>query len=64
MLKISCIDLNQQYREIKKDLDVGLDKIMQRGNFILGQEVALFERQFAEYCQIKFIVKAIKKIMW
>jgi dTDP-4-amino-4,6-dideoxygalactose transaminase len=55
-MKISFLDLSQQYREIKKDLDASFKKIMQRGDFILGKEVALFEQEFAKYCNRKFAV--------
>lgn len=55
-MKIPFLDLNQQYREIKKDLDIALRKVMRRGDFILGKEVSLFEREFAKYCQRKFSV--------
>jgi len=55
-MKMPFLDLSQQYREIRKDLDIALRKIMQRGDFILGKEVALFEQEFAKYCNRKFAV--------
>jgi len=55
-MKVPFLDLSQQYKEIKKDLDIALRKVMLRGDFILGKEVALFEQEFAKYCNRKFAV--------
>lgn len=55
-MKISLLDLSQQYREIKKDLDIVLRGIMLYGDFILGEEVKLFEQDFAKYCNRKFAI--------
>lgn len=55
-MKVPFLDLSQQYKEIKKDLDIALRKVMLRGDFILGKEVVLFEQEFAKYCNRKFAV--------
>ncbi len=53
-MRIPFIDLNAQYAEIKKDLQASFDAIMKRGDFILGKEVVLFEKEFAGYSKRKF----------
>lgn len=55
-MKIPILDLSQQYRVIKKEMNVALAKTMQRGDFILGKEEKLFEQEFAKLCGNKFAV--------
>jgi dTDP-4-amino-4,6-dideoxygalactose transaminase len=33
-------------------LDAAVARILQRGNFILGEEVSAFEKEFSEYCGV------------
>ena len=39
---------------LKKDLMLAVESVLDSGRYILGPEVAAFEREFAEYCQTKF----------
>lgn len=55
-MKIPFIDLRPQYLEIKKRLDSALLNLFKKGDFILGREVKLFEKEFAKYCNVKFAV--------
>jgi dTDP-4-amino-4,6-dideoxygalactose transaminase len=55
-MKIPFIDLSQQYKEIKKDMNTAIKETIRRYDFILGKEVKLFEYEFANYCQRKFAV--------
>lgn len=50
MLEIPIIDLNKQYESIRPELDGAIARVLQKGSFILGEEVAAFEREFAEFC--------------
>lgn len=52
MQSIPFIDLNKQYESIRLELDQVLSRLFTRGNFILGEEVSAFEREFADYCKI------------
>ena len=43
-------DLQAQYRAIKSDIDAAVLRVLDSSQFILGEEVAAFEREFAAYC--------------
>jgi dTDP-4-amino-4,6-dideoxygalactose transaminase len=55
-MRVHFLDLGQQYREIKKDMDVALKQVMRRCDFILGKDVTIFEKEFARYCNRRFAV--------
>ena len=43
-------DLQSQYRSIKPEIDAAVLRVLDSAQFILGDEVASFEREFAAYC--------------
>ena len=47
---IPFVDLKAQYRSIKPEIDQAVMRVLDSAQFILGDEVAAFEREFAEYC--------------
>ena len=49
MNKIPPVDLTRQYKLISEEADRAVLEILNSGNYIGGQAVATFERQFAEY---------------
>ncbi len=55
-MKAPFLDLSRQYQEIKDQMNTALEETMERGDFILGKEEALFETEFAGYCNRKFCV--------
>lgn len=55
-MNIPFVDLKAQYRSIQAEADAAVLGVMQRGDFILGQAVADFEKEFAAYCDAKFAV--------
>jgi dTDP-4-amino-4,6-dideoxygalactose transaminase len=42
---------SRQYRSIKSEIDAAIGRVLDSAQFILGEEVAGFERDFAQYCQ-------------
>ena len=48
---IPFADLQSQYRGIKTEIDAAIGRVLDSAQFILGDEVAAFERDFAQYCQ-------------
>jgi dTDP-4-amino-4,6-dideoxygalactose transaminase len=48
---IPLVDLQAQYRSIKSEIDEAVQRVLSSAQFILGDEVAEFERDFARYCQ-------------
>ena len=49
-------DLKAQYHSIKPEIDAAISAVLESSQFILGSEVAAFEREFAAYCSSKFCV--------
>jgi len=51
-------DLGQQYQEIEAEISVVTQRVWSSGHYVLtqGQEVALFERDFAAYCGSNYCV--------
>jgi dTDP-4-amino-4,6-dideoxygalactose transaminase len=48
--KVKFVDLARQYSTIKADVDSAIAHVLERTDFILGDEVQRFEEEFAEYC--------------
>jgi len=53
---IPCGDLKLQYGSIKVEVDRAVQAVLDGGWFILGQNVAAFEQEFAAYCGAQFAV--------
>ena len=53
-MNIPFIDFHPQYETIKKEISVGLEKVFEKGNFILGEEAQQFEARFAQYCEARY----------
>ena len=51
---IPAIDLKRQYQDIKAEIDKAIAGVLAKGNFILGEEVAGFEVEFAQYTGAKY----------
>jgi len=47
---IPLVDLKAQYRSIQAEVDPAIARVLERGDFILGEDVREFEREFAEFC--------------
>ena len=46
---IPYLDLKAQYKTIKDDLQAAVDRVLESGQYVLGDEVATFESEFADY---------------
>jgi len=53
---IPFVDLQAQYRTIKREVDEAIGRVVESAAFILGREVEAFETAFAEYLGAKFCV--------
>ena len=51
---IPFVDLKAQYHSIKPEVDAAIARVLESGQFILGEEVAAFEEEFADYCDVQF----------
>jgi dTDP-4-amino-4,6-dideoxygalactose transaminase len=46
---IPFLDLKAQYRAIKGDIDAAVHRVLDSGQYVLGEEVEQFEREFAAF---------------
>ncbi len=53
---IQLVDLKKQYKTIKKDVDAAIKGVIKNTDFIMGEDLRLFEKEFAEFCQVKHAV--------
>jgi dTDP-4-amino-4,6-dideoxygalactose transaminase len=53
---IRFLDLQEQYRQIKPEIDAAIFRVVDSGQFVLGPAVAAFEERFAAYCGVKYCV--------
>jgi len=49
-IKVPFLDLKAQYQSIKPEVDAAIDRVLETSQFVLGDEVAGFEQEFAAYC--------------
>jgi len=52
-MKVDVFSLKKQYEDIKNEIKGPMDKVIASGGFILGEDVSLFEQEFADYCGVK-----------
>lgn len=55
-MKVPYISLPLQHQAIKSELLRAVEQVLDHGCFILGPEVAAFEKSFAEYCGARYAV--------
>jgi dTDP-4-amino-4,6-dideoxygalactose transaminase len=53
---IPLVDLRAQNSSLDPDIREAIAGVLGRGDFILGEELRLFEREFAEYCRVAHAV--------
>lgn len=53
---IPLVNIARQDKKLQSQIQKAIQKIIRRGSFILGQEVSLFEKEFAEYCGVKYAI--------
>ena len=49
-MKVPFLDVRKAYLELRSDLDAAYQRVMNSGQYILGDEVEAFEQEFAAYC--------------
>ncbi|MCU0408749.1 MAG: DegT/DnrJ/EryC1/StrS family aminotransferase [Bacteroidales bacterium] len=55
-IAIPLLDLKLQHQEIRAEIDRAVNDCINEGNFIKGQNVAGFERAFADYLKAEFCI--------
>lgn len=56
MKKIPFLDLKRQYNAISEEIDEAISRVLERQFFILGPEVEAFEKEFAQYIKMPYVV--------
>jgi UDP-2-acetamido-2-deoxy-ribo-hexuluronate aminotransferase len=54
--KIEFIDLKSQYIRLKKEIDAGIQRVLDHGQYILGPEVNELEEKLAAYVGAKYCI--------
>ncbi|MBV7340309.1 DegT/DnrJ/EryC1/StrS family aminotransferase [Chloroflexi bacterium TSY] len=55
-MKIPFVDLQSQYQTIRDEIAVAVNRVLEKGDFVLGAAVEEFEREFAEYCDADYAI--------
>jgi dTDP-4-amino-4,6-dideoxygalactose transaminase len=55
-MQVPYFDLKAQYAGLCEEILAALDRACQNASFILGEDVAQFEKEFAAYCETKYCV--------
>jgi len=51
---IPFVDLKAQYNSIKEEIDEAIQNVLNNTSFIMGEELKKFEKEFAQFCDIKY----------
>ena len=51
--KIPFVDIQTQYQNLKAEMDSAVQRVMVRGDFVLGEDLTQFEKEFAAYCGVE-----------
>lgn len=54
--QIPFVNLKSQHASLKSELLAEIGDVIDEGNFILGEQVAEFERQFAQLCGVRYAI--------
>lgn len=53
---IPLMNLTRQYKSLEEELDSAALRVLHSGQYIMGEEVSEFEKEFATYCGTKYAV--------
>ena len=55
-MNIAFLDMKAAHRELQGELLANCRRVLESGQYILGEEVDLFEREFAAYCGVRHAI--------
>jgi dTDP-4-amino-4,6-dideoxygalactose transaminase len=55
-MNVPFVDLRIQHHALRQELDEAMGRVMERGDFALGKDVAQFEEEFAAFCGTRYAV--------
>jgi dTDP-4-amino-4,6-dideoxygalactose transaminase len=56
VVRVPFVDLSAQYKAIQKAVDEAMADVLRKTDFILGEEVELFEQEFATFCEARHAI--------
>jgi dTDP-4-amino-4,6-dideoxygalactose transaminase len=54
--RVPFLDLKRHYRRYREEIDRAVFRVLEGGRYILGEELAAFEREFADACGVRHAV--------
>ena len=51
---VPFLDLTRQYKRIEDEILTAQRRVLEKGRFILGEEVSAFEEEFSHYCGVQY----------
>src|SRR5215813_2790016 len=55
-MNVPLLDLRAQFQTIRGEVMAAVESVFESQHFILGSEVEAFEKEAAEYCQVKHAI--------
>lgn len=55
-MKVPLLDLSEQNRKLRPEIEAALGRVLDTNAFILGGEVAELEKELADYCSTKYAI--------
>ena len=55
-MRVPFTDFPGQYESLQQEITGAVNRVFARGDYILGEEVELFEREFADVCEVKYAI--------
>jgi len=49
-MQVPFLDLSRQYRRMRQEIHRAVERTLESGRYVLGEELSAFEREFAAYC--------------
>lgn len=55
-MSVPMSDLRSEYYSLKEEIDGAVQRVIESGNFVMGEELDAFEEEFALYCGAEYAV--------
>jgi dTDP-4-amino-4,6-dideoxygalactose transaminase len=49
-MRIALVDVVRQFRTIEAEVRRALERVLENGDYVMGEDVAAFEQEFAQFC--------------
>ena len=54
--RVPLLDLTAQYASIKHEIGEAMSRVLEKSDFILGEELEIFESEFAAFCEVQHCI--------